>query len=101
MRFEPLGASDLFSRERPFNHDNTMTIEEQNFASRLASSTETHADWLAVMNFGMGTLINEPAMLAELLCAEAIRVAEKTPTHNAADELPGIMKELGLRFVIG
>lgn len=78
-----------------------MTIEQQNFASRLAASTETHAGWMAVMNFGMGTLINEPAMLAELLCAEAIRLAEKNPTHNAADEIAGIMKELGLRFAIG
>lgn len=25
MTFEPLGASDLFSHERPFNTDNTMT----------------------------------------------------------------------------
>ena len=26
MRFEPLGASDLFSPERPFNTENTMNL---------------------------------------------------------------------------
>ncbi len=50
------------------------------------------------MMFGMGTLMNEQNVLAEILCAEAIRMAEKTPTYTAADELPGIMIELGLCF---
>jgi hypothetical protein len=49
----------------------------------------------------MGTLIQNQPLLAEILVAEAMKMAAKTPTHNAADEIAGIMRELGVRFVIG
>jgi hypothetical protein len=78
-----------------------MTIEQENFAVKLTSATEDHHSWLAVVRFGMGTLIQNQPLLAEILVAEAMKMAAKTPTHNAADEIAGIMRELGVRFVIG
>jgi hypothetical protein len=78
-----------------------MTIEQENFAVRLTSSADDHHSWLAVVRFGMGTLINNQPLLAEILVAQAVKIAAKTPNNNAADEIAGIMRELGVRFVVG
>ena len=55
-----------------------MTIEQENFAVKLTSSTEDHHSWLAVVRFGMGTLIQNQPVLAEILVAEAMKIAAKT-----------------------
>jgi hypothetical protein len=77
-----------------------MTIEMENFAVQLAAKTHTHEHWLAVVRFGLGTLIENQSVLAEILVAEASREAEKNPTHKASDEISTILRELGLRLSV-
>jgi hypothetical protein len=77
-----------------------MTIEMENFAVELAAKTQTHAEWLAVVRFGLGTLIENQSLLAEILVAEAAREAGKISTHKASDEIAKILRELGLRLSV-
>jgi hypothetical protein len=77
-----------------------MTTELENFAVELAAKTKTHEEWLSVVRFGLGTLLNNQSLLAEIVVAEATREAEKMPTHKASDEVAKILRELGLRLVV-
>lgn len=78
-----------------------MITEQENFAVDLAANTKTHDEWLAVVRFGLGTLLKNQALLAEILVAEAMREASKISTHKSSDEIARICDELGLRFVVG
>ena len=77
-----------------------MTLEQQNFIRTMTDGIGRHEEWLVVMQFGMPTLLEDPPMLAELLAAEATKLAAKSPlaSRTAADELPVIMRELFLKF---
>jgi hypothetical protein len=73
---------------------------DDNFVVQLSDATPTHEAWLSLMRFGLGTLLNNQSLLAEILARESEREAKKMPSHVAGDELPHIMRELGLRIVL-
>lgn len=43
----------------------------ESFASSLTAQCNTHKEWLAVMNYGMGTLLTNQPLLIELIDREA------------------------------
>lgn len=75
-----------------------MNLGQERFATNLASSTKTHDEWLSVVKFGLGTLLENQGTLAEILAAEAAREAAKNddPPHF---EMHRMMRELGLKFI--
>lgn len=76
-----------------------MTTEQQQFAIDLADKASSHEQWLAIVRFGLGTLINNQPLLAEIICREAQCEAEKShASHVAADHIAGILSELNLRI---
>ena len=44
----------------------------ESFAFQLTASCTTHKEWLAVMNYGMGTLLVNQPLLVELIDREAV-----------------------------
>lgn len=75
-----------------------MNIDQENFAKNLAAKTKTHDEWLAVVRYGLGTLMDAPhGLLAEIIGAEAKREAEKN-NDEPHWELGRMMRELGLKF---
>jgi len=86
------------SSESPQTFDNTMNLDQERFATNLAANTKTHDEWLLVVKFGLGTLLQNQGTLAEILAAEAARESAKNnePPHY---EMHRMMRELGLKFV--
>ena len=77
--------------------DNDM----ENFAFDLTSKTNTHTEWLGVVRFGLGTLLENQKLLAEIICNEARQEAIRSnASHDASDHIASILAELGLKFVI-
>jgi hypothetical protein len=76
----------------------TMKLHQENFATNLAANTKSHEEWLSVVKFGLGTLLENQGTLAEIIAAEAARESAKNnePPHF---EMHRMMRELGLRFV--
>lgn len=82
-----------------------MSEEVREFAQQLADQTETHEQWLAVVRFGIGTLVRNPEVLAELLIGEANKEFNRQPGTSSVRTAPHvhlkrIMDELGLKFVL-
>jgi hypothetical protein len=79
-----------------------MTSEQREFVLNLGDQCKTHDAWLALIRFGMGTLLSDQDVLTEILVDEAEREAERhthgEAKHIASDHLFSIMSELGLRF---
>ena len=73
-----------------------MTTSQENFAVSITEKTHSHDEWLAIVRFGLGTLLESQNVLAEILFNEAVREAAKIPTHKPADEIAKILRELGL-----
>lgn len=75
-----------------------MTTSQENFAVALTEKTHSHDEWLAIVRFGLGALLESQNVLAEILVNEAVREASKIPTHEPADEIAKILGELGLKL---
>lgn len=73
-------------------------MPDDQFAFDLAKNTKSHDDWLAVVQFGMGTLLANQLLLAEIITAEATREAQKVPNHEPSDHVGPILRELNLRL---
>lgn len=76
------------------------SIEKDNFAIELTDKTKSHEEWLAVVRFGLGTLLQDQHILIEVIVREAQREAAKHPHHVAADHAASILRELGLRLEV-
>ena len=79
-----------------------MTCEQQNFAVTMTDQCTTHEQWLSVMRFGMGTLIEDSAFLVELIVREAERERDRTGLSHrrTSDDAAAIFRRLGLRVVV-
>lgn len=75
-----------------------MNLDQERFATNLAASTRTHDEWLSVVKFGLGTLLENQGTLAEIIAVEAAREAAKND-EPPQFELHRMMRELGLKFV--
>jgi hypothetical protein len=71
---------------------------DETFVFDLMAQTESHDQWLAVVRFGLPTLIDKPELLIDIIAAEACRQAEKVPSHKASDHAGSIFAELGLKL---
>jgi hypothetical protein len=80
-----------------------MDIAQGEFARQLARDTKTHDDWVAVMRFGMETLLAGPHegridYLAEMVAEEAVRMDGGKAGEPKWETVRKLMWELGLRF---
>ena len=78
-----------------------MTLEQENFVITLTDACQTHAEWLAVMRFGLLSLLDNQPLLIECIIREAQREAAKcAPSYQASDMARRIFEELNLRFEV-
>lgn len=78
-----------------------MTAEQRTFIAQLTASTETHEEWLAIVRFGLGTLLDDQEAFAKLIGAEAARMVQHhlgTTEGLLSDSVALILKELGLKL---
>ena len=81
----------------------TREQEQENFAIKLTDQCSTHSEWLAVVRYGLATLLQNQPLLIEIIVREAVKEIERGAvpgSHVAADEARRIFKELGLRFEV-
>lgn len=74
--------------------DNDM----ENFAVNLTDDCKTHEEWLAVVRFGLGTLMQNQLLLVEIIWREAEK--RQLPPHKVSDQARFIFDELGLKLVL-
>jgi hypothetical protein len=76
-----------------------VTKEEiENFAVKLTNDCETHEAWLAVVRYGLGTLLENQSLFIEIIVREAEKMTDMP--GKTSDRVRFIFEELGLRFVI-
>jgi hypothetical protein len=78
----------------------TTKTEIENFAIKLTDDCETHEAWLAVVGYGMGTLLANQPLLIEIIIREAMKQLERQNLTGrvCSDEARFIFEELGLRL---
>lgn len=77
-------------------------VEQENFAIELTDKCRSHEEWLAVVRYGLKTLLDNQPLLIEIIVREAQREAERSGvgSHVAADHARRFLNELGVRFVV-
>lgn len=80
-----------------------MTDRKQmeEFVSGLAKAAKSHDDWLVIMRFGLGTLLEEQGFLFELVWQEAMRENKRRsgPAEEVTIVAHQIFNELRLKLV--
>ena len=73
---------------------------DENFAIELTDKCRTDAEWLAVMRFGIETLLKNPRVLMECIVrrAEVLSGQTEIPSKMIADFAADLIVELGLKF---
>lgn len=79
-----------------------MHPDDENFAVKITDDAKGHEEWLAIMRFGLGTLLKNQPLLMELIVREAERESKKNVAghHLPSDEARHIMLELRLHFEV-
>lgn len=75
-----------------------MTTELENFAVQLTDKAKTHDEWLAIVRFGLGTLLDNQSVLAEIITREAQRCAASVPNGETSEHVASILAQLGLKL---
>ena len=83
---------------------NTDNLVQRNFIINLAQQTQSHADWLLVIRFGIKSLLAQQDLLDELLLQEAARELDKqgrpaVDLHHLTMGVSRLRVELGLSYV--
>ena len=83
-----------------------LTAEEEKFAISLMDqcNADEREKWLSIMRFGMGTLIQNPKFLIDVICQRAKQEHEEKvkPSNWTVGEIAGeLLDYLGLSFVEG
>lgn len=80
---------------------NVTELNDEQFAVDLTDNTRDHAEWLAVMRYGLKTLLYNQPLLMELIVRESVRQRDRSGIESRvpADDARAIIEELGLRFV--
>jgi len=73
---------------------------DENFAIQLTSQTQNHDEWLAVVRYGLNTLLEDPPLLIEIVVREAQRQLELGGDEGrvVAQQARTIFQELRLRI---
>lgn len=76
--------------------ENTADMEQ--FAISLADKCEDHEAWLAIVRFGLGTFMENQALMIEVIAREAAKQLDRKQIKSLviADEVRFIFQELGL-----
>lgn len=83
-----------------------MNTELENFAVQLTDAAKTHEEWQAIVRFGLGTLLENQSVLAEIITREATREAARfnqdrvTGLHEPSDHVSSILAQLGLKLCL-
>jgi len=79
-----------------------MSDDEQDIAIELTDKCTTQGQWVSLMQFGLGTLLNAPDVLMECIVrrAERMKTEAVVQTKCTADYAAGLMRELGLQFAM-
>jgi hypothetical protein len=79
-----------------------MTQEAEQFAIEITDKCKTHQEWVAVVNFGLATLLQNQTLLIEIIVREAMRQIDrkKATSFPIADEVSLIFAELGLHLSV-
>ncbi len=76
--------------------------EMENFAVKLTDDSPNHDAWLSIVQYGIGTLLENQALFIEIIFREAAKQRDrKNVAHRAiSDEARAIFEELGLKLTI-
>jgi hypothetical protein len=76
--------------------------DAENFAVQLTDSCKSHEDWLAVIRYGLGTLMQNQLLFIEIIIREATRQVERKniASLKVSDEARFIFNELKLKLVL-
>lgn len=76
--------------------------EIEQFAIDLTDRCANHEQWLSVINFGLGTFLENQPLMIEVIVREAQRQLERKnlPSLTIADEVRFIFQELNLSFTL-
>lgn len=76
----------------------TTADEIEAFARSMALQCRTHAEWLVLMRYGLGFLVDNQPLLVELISGEAARETDRQGAEGstAANLKAVILDELGL-----
>lgn len=77
-------------------------VDKENFAIKLTDAAKHHDEWLAIVRFGLPTLLNDQPLLFEIMSREAGMIVERRGTTGfvTADALRQIFIELKLKLVL-
>lgn len=80
--------------------ENTADMEQ--FAISLADKCEDHEAWLAIVRFGLGTFMENQALMIEVIAREAVKQLDRKQIKSLviADEVRFIFQELGLHLTV-
>ena len=80
----------------------TVTEQQKDFARNLIAQTNSYEEWLAVMLFGMPTLLQDQSFLIEMIMQQAEMATNSMPARlNVL--IPNMVKicaDLGLKFYV-
>lgn len=77
----------------------------RSFVKNLMAACNSHDQWLVIMRFGLGSLLEDQSLLMECISAEAKAICDRSNAAEGSEprfpwEVVGpIMQELGLKVV--
>lgn len=75
--------------------------ELKTYVEGLLAGCATHEDWLTVVRFGLGALLEHPALFFGLVIKEAARMVEREESYlGDAGTIQIILDELGVRLTV-
>jgi hypothetical protein len=79
-----------------------LTNDMENFAIDLTDNSQSHEDWLSVVRFGMGTLLENQALFFEIIWREAEKQLKRkgVESRKLSDEAVQIFRELKLKVSV-
>lgn len=79
-----------------------MNNNYETFVIQLTDECENHEQWLAIVRFGLKTLLENQVFLMEIILREASREIMRSKMNSTSGAGPArtIFDELGLRFEI-
>lgn len=80
-----------------------MTEQQKQFASNLLAQTKSYEEWLAVMRFGLPTLLqDQEVLIASILSqAEAMAASMPAPINVLMGNAVKICADLNIEFTVG
>lgn len=79
-----------------------MTEEQKQFAHSLLNQTKTYDEWLAVMRFGLPTLLQDQGVLIGAIMTQAENMANSMPApiNVLMDNTVKICADLEIKFTV-